>query len=117
MNRDNIIQWAEDYKDSMMIGPHGLHDSTMGDIARFLLAEHEARVKAEAALAYTGQQLSKAWLDAEANAADTQRMNWLDTNVPNGNFRTMMESSGARMWNGTFRELIDRLIIEQKKIK
>jgi len=39
-----MLEWAESYRDSEEIGPHGLHDSTVGDLASALLAlEADAR--------------------------------------------------------------------------
>lgn len=32
------VRWAETFRDSPEIGPHGLHDGTWGEIARTLLA-------------------------------------------------------------------------------
>lgn len=50
--RERLLEWAEEYKDSSAIGPHGIHDCTWGDIASTLLAL-EAERKAALVAAVT----------------------------------------------------------------
>jgi len=75
------VAWAEDYKDSTEIGPHGFHDSTFGDLARVLLAlkaerdiEQTNRRKFEVAYNILFDQ--EAALKAERDAALADARRW-----------------------------------------